>query len=226
MRGIAGNAAAPAARCKNLRRGNSMVLPPQSAAYVPAKQSRMRFGNRLHSSCEEVRAETVESPSRFPPYGSPSGILQDHRCAFLPDHDRRSIGVAADNQRHDGGICNAQSSNAMYPQTGIHDRVATRAHSAGADRMQVRDAAIADVLNELLVRPDGGPRHHLFRDIWLERRLFGELSRQPNAADHGIDVMCGFHELELDPRRSERVAACEAHQPATFRTQVNGRHAE
>src|SRR6185437_6203803 len=131
-----------------------------------------------------------------------------------------------DNQRHDGGICNAQPSNAMYPQTGIHDRVATRAHSAGTDRMQVRDAAIADVLNELLVRADGGPRHHLFRDIWLERRLFGELSRQPNAADHGIDVMCGFHELELDPRRSERVAACEAHQPATFRTQVNGRHAE
>src|SRR6202022_4766239 len=94
-------------------------------------------------------------------------IPQDPGFAFLPDHDRRSIGVAADNQRHDGGIGNAQPSNAMYPQTRIHDRVATRAHPAGADRMQVRDAAIADVLNELLVRSDGGPRPHLSRDIWL-----------------------------------------------------------
>src|SRR6516162_1962589 len=159
------------------------------------------------------RGEFYRGPAR-----SPSGILQNHSCAFLPDHDRRSIGVAADNQRHDGGIGNAQPSNAVYPQTRIHNRVATRAHPAGADRMQVRDAAIADVLNELLVRSDGGPRHHLFRDIWLERWLFGELSRQPNAADHGIDVMWGFHELELDPRRGKRVAACEAHQPATFRT--------
>src|SRR5262249_59670178 len=98
---------------------------------------------------------------------------------------------------------------------GIHNRVAPRAHPASADRMQVRDTAIADVLNDLLVRVDGGPRHHLFRDIWLERWLFGELSRQPNAADHGIDVMGGFHELERDLRRGERVPASEAHQPAT-----------
>src|SRR4029450_6127553 len=105
---------------------------------------------------------------------SPSGILQDHGRAFLPDHDRRSIGVAADNQRHDGGIGDAQPSNAMHPQTRIHDRVATRAHPAGADRMQVRDAAIADVLNELLVRADGGPRHYLLSDIWLSRVVFGQ----------------------------------------------------
>src|SRR4029077_6690890 len=101
-----------------------------------------------------------------------------------------------------------------HTESGDHDRVAARAQSSSADRMQVRDAAIADVLNELLVRADGGARHHLFRDVWPERWLFGELSRQPNAADHGIDVMRGFHELERDPRRGERVAACETHLPA------------
>src|SRR5664279_3969710 len=55
MRGTAGHAAAPTARCKNVRRGNFMMLPPQSAACVAGMQSsRTPCGNRLHPPCEEV----------------------------------------------------------------------------------------------------------------------------------------------------------------------------
>ena len=57
----------------------------------------------------------------------------------------------------------------------------------------------------LLVGLDGGPRHHLLRDIGLEGRLLGDLPREPHAIEHGIDVVGGLEELELDLGRGQRI---------------------
>src|SRR3954447_3238513 len=47
IRGIAGNAAAPAAKARNVRRGKSMMRPPQSAHPADMQSDRTR-GGRLH----------------------------------------------------------------------------------------------------------------------------------------------------------------------------------
>src|SRR6266550_3861428 len=61
MRGTAGNAAAPTARCKNVRRGNFMMLPPQSALRRGHAIQPDALRHRLHPSCEEVEGANASS---------------------------------------------------------------------------------------------------------------------------------------------------------------------
>ena len=85
------------------------------------------------------------------------GVFEDHRGAFLADHDRRRVGVAAGHLRHDRGVGDAQALDPVDPEPRIDDGVDLAAHAAGADRMQVGDAAHADFLDHLLVALDAGP---------------------------------------------------------------------
>src|SRR5437868_7645263 len=61
MRGTAGNAAAPAARCMNARRGNFMMLPPQLRRDVDLPSNWTPCGNRLHPPCKEVEGANASS---------------------------------------------------------------------------------------------------------------------------------------------------------------------
>ncbi len=54
-------------------------------------------------------------------------------------------GVAGDDLRHDGGVGDTQPIDTIDAQPRIDHRVGADAHAAGADRMQVGDAAGADV---------------------------------------------------------------------------------
>jgi hypothetical protein len=46
---------------------------------------------------------------------------RDHLGGFLADHDRGSVGVAADDVRHDTGVRHAQVADAHHLQRGIND---------------------------------------------------------------------------------------------------------
>src|SRR5258708_16407648 len=62
MRGTAGNAAAPTARCMNARRGIFMMLPPQFFFAKAHMQSNWTpCENRLHPPCQEVEGANASS---------------------------------------------------------------------------------------------------------------------------------------------------------------------
>jgi hypothetical protein len=69
------------------------------------------------------------------------GVLQHDRGAFLADHDRGRVRVAARNLRHDRGVGDAQPLDAVDAQPWIDDGIDLAPHAAGADRVHVGDAA-------------------------------------------------------------------------------------
>ena len=99
-------------------------------------------------------------------------------------------------------------------------------HAAGADGMEVGDAAVAQILDQSLVARHGRSRLHLLADVGLERRLLGDLPRQPHAVEHRVDVVGGLEELELDLRRAQRIGALEADPAAPLGPQVHRRDRE
>ena len=64
-----------------------------------------------------------------------SRIVEDHRGRLFADHDRRRVGVATGDLRHDRGVSDAQPFDAVHAQPRIDHRVAARSHPAGADRV-------------------------------------------------------------------------------------------
>src|SRR5262245_2123555 len=61
------------------------------------------------------------------------GILQNHGRSLLADHDRGSVGVAADHLRHDGRIHHPEATEPVHPEPWIHHGVRSVPHAAGAD---------------------------------------------------------------------------------------------
>lgn len=96
-------------------------------------------------------------------------VLEDHLAGFLTDHDRRRIGVARHDVRHDRGIGNPQPRNAVNPQAVIHHRLIIRTHPAGAGRVIDRLADIAGALQQLFIRLRIVVRHVFTHDIGAER---------------------------------------------------------
>src|SRR3982074_2842894 len=80
MRVTAGNPAAPAARCRKVRRGNFMMLPPQSAPRYGHAIRPDAFWSRLHLPCERV-----EGPMRAP--GTLTGIADWLNVRAAPKAD-------------------------------------------------------------------------------------------------------------------------------------------
>src|SRR5262245_62367861 len=94
-----------------------------------------------------------------------ASILKNHGRCFLADHNRGCIGITADDLWHDRGVGDAQARDAVHPQTRIDDSVGSSAHAAGANRMKVRDAAIAQVLDQVLLAGNQRSRHNFLGDI-------------------------------------------------------------
>src|SRR5580658_4442046 len=97
--------------------------------------------------------------------GSGGGVFEHHGGAFLADHDAGCVGVAGDDLRHDGGVGDAQAGNPMDAQPRIDYRVRTGAHAAGADGVQVGDAAGADVGDHFGVGGTGGAGQGFLDDV-------------------------------------------------------------
>src|SRR5215472_4550051 len=116
-------------------------------------------------------------------------VLEDHRRAFLADHDRGRVGVAAWNLRHDRGVGDAQSLDPVDAQPRIDHRIDLAAHPAGADRVQIGDPAHPDLLDHLLVALTLRAGDYLLADKRLQRRLRGDLAAQPRAIDERLKVV-------------------------------------
>ena len=68
--------------------------------------------------------------------------------AFLACHDRRCVGVARDDARHDGGVRHAQPVDAPNAEPRIYDCHFVIAHLAGADGMVQRLCRTTDKLGD------------------------------------------------------------------------------
>src|SRR6185295_19429090 len=142
------------------------------------------------------------------------------------DHNRGCIGITADDLRHDRGVCHAQARDAVHPQTWIDNSVGSRAHAAGANRMKVRDAAITQVLDQVLLAGNRRSRHNCLGDIRLQAWLLRDRTAEPRAEEHGLHVVGGLEKLELYLRGCEWIGRFEAHAAAPFWLQVDRRDHE
>jgi Zn-dependent protease with chaperone function len=199
--------AQPADAQRAFMAGLPRVLPQSSARYAPPRRCRRRW-----RPC---------APDR-------SGV--DQLGGALGDHDRRRIGVAADQLRHYGGVDHAQALHAAHPQLRVDDgvRIAVRAHRAGADRVVDRLGLAADehVDGRVTLRFRALPRRGA---VPGREGLLGEdLAREPHAFAHHLEVEA-FRVAEVvgfDARLGRGVGVGEVQAAAALRPQEAGVHGE
>src|SRR5690606_11180700 len=96
-------------------------------------------------------------------YASESGSSDDFSGAHGNDH-RRCIGVARDQARDDRGIDDADALDPTYLQLGIENRIAVRAHPAGAGNMKSGLAETAERGEDFLIALHLRSRRQLLND--------------------------------------------------------------
>src|SRR5262245_42366408 len=92
--------------------------------------------------------------------------------------------------------------------------------------MKVGDAAIAQVLDQVLLAANRRSRHNFLGDIRLQAWLLRDRTAEPRAEEHGLHVVGGLEKLELYLRGCEWIGRFEAYAAAPFRLQVNRRDHE
>src|SRR5262245_33081064 len=153
-------------------------------------------------------------------------ILENHGRTLLANHDRGCIGVATDDLRHDRGVGDSQALDAVHLEPWVNNGVGSGTHAAGTDWMQVRDATIAQVLDQAFIAGDQRPWHNFLGDVRHQRRLLRKFPAQPGTEEHGLHVGCRLEEFEFDLRRRERGWRFEADAATPLRLQVHGRDHE
>src|SRR5690349_22034649 len=108
------------------------------------------------SVSKSIRCIPIVSPDPDLLCGGLAGCSrgQHHIGALLADHDRRRIGVAARQRRHDRRVGNAQALDAVHAQFAVDDGKRIRPHLAGSDRMIGGLGIVADPVEQLLVAPE------------------------------------------------------------------------
>jgi hypothetical protein len=86
---------------------------------------------------------------RAPPLAARADVLGDAPAqnqvgGFLADHCGRRLGVAADEERHDRGVGDAQALDPPHPELRVDDRALVGAHPACPDGVIDRIGALAD----------------------------------------------------------------------------------
>src|SRR5262249_32996281 len=129
---------------------------------------------------------------------SGSTVFEDHRGAFLADHNRGRVGVAARHLRHDRSVGDPQPLDTIDAQPRIDHSIYLASHPAGADRVQVGDAALADFRDHLGLAPALRAGYDLLADKRLERRLGRDLAAELDAIDQRLEVVIACQEIEPD----------------------------
>ena len=142
----------------------------------------------------------------------------DHIRRLFGDHDRRCVGIAADDGRHDRGIDHTQAFEPLQPQPRIDDRHVVRSHLASADRVIQRVRPRADVLAQFFVAETGIGIDIPF-PVWLQGRGLEYLPRQFHAGEQRVLVAPVGEETRVDARLFKRVGVRQADLAARMRAQ-------
>ena len=137
---------------------------------------------------------------------------------LLGDHDRRCVGIAADEGRHHRRIDDAQPLQAAHAQLRVDDGERVVPHPARADRVihgvgappqHVADFIVGvDVRGEQVARGPAG-----------ECRRFHQPSCEAEARDHVVEVARVVEERGIDARCRERIGAVQRDRAAAARPQ-------
>ena len=92
--------------------------------------------------------------------------------------------------------------------------------------MQVRDAAIAQVLDHGVVALDPWARLHFLRHVRPKCGLLGDFAGEAHTVQHGVDVVTRFEKLELDLGCGQWIGAFQAQPSPSFGPQVHRRNRE
>src|SRR5689334_10313580 len=152
--------------------------------------------------------------------------LPDHGRALLADHDGGGIGVAGHDGWHDRGVGHPKPVDSVNFELWIDDGVHLAAHTASTHRMEVGDAAGADVGLEVGLLGDVRAGQDLLDHEWLQRRLLGDLAADPHALDQRVVVVGALQEVEANLRRGERIGRLQPHGAAALRCQMDRRETE
>jgi len=87
----------------------------------------------------------------------PQPKLLDEVGALFSDHDGRSVGVAAHQGRHDGGVDDPETADAVDPELRVDDGVGVgrRPHLGGADGVVDRTRIVPDHAFPVSICPHG-----------------------------------------------------------------------
>jgi hypothetical protein len=103
----------------------------------------LTFGNRIllgETSPPTGMSFSIPKPAvRF--QGWSDCCIQHHVCRLFTDHNRRRIGIARCQRRHDRGIGDPQARNTMDAKLGIDDCHRVGPHLAGADNSRAQRSA-------------------------------------------------------------------------------------
>src|SRR5579871_2397540 len=205
---------------------NALGIVPMKPRLASSKSSRLENGNSFNAAA--CAAFTVGSAGfaslksgRFAAFSTASAIGSmpcDEIGRLFGNHDRRRVGVAADERRHDRGIDHAQSFDPAHAQFGINHRVAVDAHLAGADRVIDRVGAAAQHVANLFVGL-GAAADQILAAHARERRRLKNSFGEAKAFDHGVEVAAIVVEFRIDQRRRRRIGALQGDKAAAFRPQ-------
>ena len=177
---------------------------PGPASRAPSGSRRCRWRRPTPSAGLIAAHPALARPRRRRPSRSSRAAVQDVVGALLADHDRRSLGVAADQRGHHRGVDDAQAAQAAHPQLLVDHGGVRHAHRAGPDRVVVGLGPLPDVGADLAVGAHVRAGHVLALD---ERRvgLRGQHLAAPlEAADRDLPVVRVVEEVRVDGRRDGR----------------------
>ena len=147
-------------------------------------------------------------------------------CRFLGDHQRGRTGIARGDARHDRGVGDAQTGDAVHAQFGIDHCVRVIAHAASADRVENRGADPGGGFVQLFfaLQAVAGQVFHRFEG--LQGRCGNDAPGQANGVGRDAQILRMAQVVGLNQRRVLRVGGADFHPAATLRAQVADRCGE
>src|ERR1700728_1065495 len=112
------------------------VAPSVALIIATLTPAAATFAQSTVPCASETSIAMSSSAMGLPPLlrGQPD-FLAHQIGGLLADHDRRGVGAAGNDGRHDRGVGDAQPGEAAHPQFGVDDRQRVLAHLARAGRV-------------------------------------------------------------------------------------------
>ena len=122
--------------------------------------------------------------------------------ALFADHHGRGVGVAGGERGKDRGIDHPKTREPVNAELGIdHGAYRIGPHAAGADGMEHRIGAGADVGDEVFIALARGPGLQFLGDDRRKRWRRSEAAKETGAEEQLFDIVNGREIVRIDVRR-------------------------